>query len=410
MTEEKPADHELSHIDPQGLLRLMSLVAVISIIVIITVASFGIYEVFQRHIIRGAEDDAVSLSELILAHERKNLSGPAQKDALSITPQNISRLDRRFRSFLKPFNIVKIKIYDRERRIIYSTDPSIIGHIDDTNPRLDNALAGHNDSKLENKESVIDLAEEQQIDVDVVETYVPIRSAQGDVIGCFEIYADVTRYRGEINGGVITSALLLTLILAAVCGASYLVVRKGTNQLRLAQDRLRHLATIDPLTGAFNRGEILSRARKETSRLRRSGEQTPSRSIALVMLDLDRFKNINDTLGHIAGDLVLRQVTRRIKLELRDYDLFGRYGGEEFLAILPATNLSSAVSVAERMRRAVGDTPLDIEGQSLQVTVSLGVAVISGEALDLTGALKEADEALYRAKNAGRNRVCSEKA
>ncbi len=405
MTEDNLNDHKLRHINPQGLLRLMSLLAVISIIVIITGASIGIYKVFHQHIIRGAEEEAVNLSELILAHEGKNLTGPAQKDILSITPQNIGRLDRRLRSFLHPFNIVKIKIYAPDRRIIYSTDHSIIGHIDDNNLRLENALAGLNDSKLEYKDTVIDLAEEEKFDMDVVETYVPIRSDQGEILGVFEIYTDVTRYRDEINRGVVTSALLLTLILSVVCGVSFLIVRKGTNQLRLAQEKLRHLATVDQLTGAFNRAEILLRARKETSRLRRAGERSSANAIALIMLDLDRFKNINDTYGHHAGDLVLRQMTRRIKIELRDYDLFGRYGGEEFLAVLPETNLAAGLATAERIRQAVGKTPFDIEGKSLPVTISLGVAVIASDAVDLTSALKEADEAMYQAKNSGRNRV-----
>jgi diguanylate cyclase (GGDEF)-like protein len=407
MTGDKQTEPDLKRINPADLLRLMTLVACISIIIIITVASFGIYEVFQQHIIRGAEEDAVSLSELILAHEGKNLAGARHQDRLSIPAQNLGRLDRKFRSFLQPFNIIKIKIYDRDRRIIYSTDPSIIGRVDESNPRLENALAGQNDSKLETKETVTDLAEEQQIDVDVVESYVPIRFDQGEVLGCFEIYTDVSRYHGAINRGVLTSALLLTLILAVVFGASFLVVRKGTRQLHQAQDSLRHMATIDPLTGAFNRGEIMARARKETSRLRRCSERTASNTIALIMLDLDRFKNVNDKFGHLAGDLVLRQTTRRIKIELRDYDLFGRYGGEEFLAVLPATDLAAAITVAERMRRAVGDTPFDIEGKSLPVTISLGVSVIASDAIDLTGALKQADEALYQAKNSGRNRVCT---
>jgi len=406
MKEQNQTDPNPPQINPGELLKQMSLVAVVSMLVILSLTSYGIYQVFTRQVIQAAEEDAVNLSELILAHEGQNLVGIARKGGVEIPRQNLERLDRRFRTFLKPFDIVKIKIYNLERKIIYSTDPTIVGHIDDGNPRLENALAGNNDSKLENKDTVIDLSEEKKIDVDVVETYVPIRDAQQQVRGCFELYMDVTRYRNGIYSSVLASTGILGLILVVVFGASFLVVRQGTNQLREAQESLKRIASTDPLTGAYNRGEILARARKETSRLRRMSERVPNKSIALVMLDLDRFKLINDRHGHLAGDLVLRQMTRRIKIELRDYDLFGRYGGEEFLAVLPATDLPSALSVAERMRRAVGDIPFDIEGQSLPVTVSLGVSVISGEAFDLTGALKEADEALCRAKNSGRNRVC----
>jgi diguanylate cyclase (GGDEF)-like protein len=136
-------------------------------------------------------------------------------------------------------------------------------------------------------------------------------------------------------------------------------------------------------------------------------DRSPDRSIALVMIDLDRFKAINSRYGHLTGDMVLRQVVRRIKLELRDYDLFGRYGGEEFLAVLPGAELAAALAVAERMRRAVGNTPFDAEGQSLPITISLGVAALSGEVLDLTGALQQAEAALAMAKQSGRNQVCA---
>ncbi|MEJ2199815.1 MAG: GGDEF domain-containing protein [Desulfuromonadaceae bacterium] len=406
MTSNKQMDPEPSHLNPQGLLRLMTLVAGISILIIISAASFGIYKVFQYHIIRGAEKDAVRLSQLILAYEGKCLTDSDSRQMLSITPQDIAPLDLRFRAFLHPFGIVKIKIYDLEHRIIYSTDKSIIGHLDPNNQRLQRALTGVNDSKLEYKETVIDLAEEAQIDVDVVETYVPIRSEQGAILGCFEIYANVTHYREEINRGVITSALLLTLILGCVFGASFMLLRKSTYQLRQAQDRLRRMAITDPLTGAFTRREILTLARKEISRLNRAGDPTTVSPIALVMIDLDHFKNINDKFGHISGDQVLHQATRRIKLELRDYDLFGRYGGEEFLAVLPATDLDSALSVAERMRKAVCELPFDVGGRSLPITVSMGVSIIQGDAGDLLDALRRADEALYRAKKSGRNRVC----
>ena len=407
MKEDNLTDPSSPRINPGGLLKLLSLVAAVSMLIILSLTSYGIYRVFTHQVIQSAEEDAVKLSHLIMAHEGKGLIGSAQKEGVKIPPAKREHLDRRFRTFLKPFDIVKIKIYNLERKIIYSTDSTIIGHVDDNNPRLENGLAGNNDSKLEKKETVIDLAEEEKIDVDVVETYVPILDAQQQVMGCFELYLDVSRYRHEIYRAVVAATVILGLILLVVFGASFLVVRQGTNQLREAQEHLKRLASTDPLTGAFNRGEILARARKEASRLRRMSERVPENSIALVMIDIDRFKLINDRHGHLAGDLVLRQMTRRIKIELRDYDLFGRYGGEEFLVVLPSTDRISAVTVAERMRRAVCDTPFDIEGQGLPVSVSLGVSVVSSEALDLTGALKEADEALYRAKNAGRNQVCS---
>lgn len=400
--KEITAIERMPRLDPDGLMRLMSWVTVLSLLIILSLAGYGIHRVFTAHVIHNAEETAVRLSELLSSEGRLLLD---KSGHLTLSTSNRERLDHRLRTLSSPFDVVKIKIYDAKGKILYSTDPGIIGQIDDQNPRLDRALGGQPDSRLESRETVLDLADEQQFDVDVVETYVPILDDH-QVAGCFELYMDVTRYREEIRRGVLAATGLLALILAGVFTAAFLVVRRGVLQLRLAQEHLTQLASIDPLTGAFNRGEILNRARKEASRLRRSMNQSPEQAIALVMVDIDRFKAINDRHGHLVGDTVLRQVVRRIKIELRDYDLFGRYGGEEFLAVLPGTDSPAAVAVAERMRLAVGKTPFDVEGQNLPVTISLGVAVLSGEVLDLTGTLQRADEALSRAKSTGRDRVC----
>jgi len=400
--KEITAIEHMPRLDPNGLMRLMSWVAAVSLLVILTLAGYGIHRVFTAHVIHNAEETAVGLSELLSGEGRLLLDKSGQ---LTLSAPNRERLDHRLRTLSAPFDVVKIKIYDTKGKILYSTDPGIVGQIDGGNPRLAKALAGQVDSRLESRETVLDLAEEQQFDVDVVETYVPILDDH-QIAGCFELYMDVTRYREEIRRGVLAATGLLALILVGVFSAAFLVVRRGVVQLREAQEQLEKLASIDPLTGAFNRGEILNRARKEASRLRRAMNQSPEQAIALVMIDIDRFKAINDRHGHLVGDTVLRQVVRRIKIELRDYDLFGRYGGEEFLAILPGTDAPAAVAVAERMRRAVGETPFDVDGRNLPVTISLGVAVLAGEILDLTGTLQRADEALSQAKSTGRDRVC----
>jgi diguanylate cyclase (GGDEF)-like protein len=128
--------------------------------------------------------------------------------------------------------------------------------------------------------------------------------------------------------------------------------------------------------------------------------------VAVILADLDHFKRINDTLGHLAGDSVLRQVAQRLHHSVRPYDAVGRYGGEEFLIVLPGCDGDSALSLAERLRQAIASDRIDAEGTEVAITLSLGVAVSSGEAqLDAVELLRAADAALYEAKNAGRNRV-----
>ncbi len=166
-----------------------------------------------------------------------------------------------------------------------------------------------------------------------------------------------------------------------------------------AQQKLVAAATTDPLTGLVNRAHVQERAQVELSGGRRRGEP-----IALVLADVDHFKRINDELGHAAGDEVLVRMAKLMRDNLRDIDVLARWGGEEFLALLPASSGASAAAVAERMRQAVVDTPIEIGGRTVNLTMSFGVAEIDGVA-DLQAATARADQALYISKHGGRNRV-----
>ncbi|MSO89785.1 MAG: PleD family two-component system response regulator [Rhodospirillaceae bacterium] len=177
------------------------------------------------------------------------------------------------------------------------------------------------------------------------------------------------------------------------------------------QDRLRtnyennlSLAFIDTLTGLHNRRYLDVHFRTLAERL-----PVHRKIIAVQMIDIDRFKPINDTYGHAAGDEVLRAVAQRIARNLRGFDTVIRWGGEEFVVIMPETTMKQAMMVAERLRRRIADSPITLPPPvgNVQVTISIGVAAtvpggVPGDAL-----LREADIALYRAKNEGRNRVCA---
>jgi diguanylate cyclase (GGDEF)-like protein len=163
--------------------------------------------------------------------------------------------------------------------------------------------------------------------------------------------------------------------------------------------RVRELATMDPLTGVFNRRHFFELARLEVERCARYG-----RALSLLMLDADHFKQINDRYGHLAGDEVLRMIARRCQENLREVDIIGRYGGEEFLVLLPETAAPQALQVAERLRATICAEPVVTEAGAVAARVSIGVASIAAGA---TGSvyqlLDEVDRALYRAKAAGRN-------
>ena len=168
-----------------------------------------------------------------------------------------------------------------------------------------------------------------------------------------------------------------------------------------AEDKLRKLAITDELTGLSNRRRFLELCHMELGRSRRYG--CP---LSLIMMDLDHFKRVNDTWGHQTGDLVLRHLAELCLRHLREVDSMGRVGGEEFAVLLPDTGGVDAVRAAQRLRQAVEEAQIQSpSGQIIKITISLGVASLRSGEEDFTGLMQRADQALYRAKDKGRNRV-----
>ena len=167
------------------------------------------------------------------------------------------------------------------------------------------------------------------------------------------------------------------------------------------QESLRIAATHDALTGIKNRMEILGILKQELARSRRSGSP-----VGIIFLDIDHFKSINDSMGHLAGDSVLKIVSLRLASAVRSYDQVGRYGGEEFLVVLPGCDLTNTETRAEELLRVVRDEPVVTSDGNRLVTVSIGIASSSSaELVEAQELLHCADLALYRAKRNGRNRV-----
>lgn len=175
------------------------------------------------------------------------------------------------------------------------------------------------------------------------------------------------------------------------------------NRAHVYAEILKH-ATLDALTGFYNRRQLEERIKQETASAKRQ-----KTSLCAIMADIDYFKKVNDTYGHAAGDLVLKTVSKIMRSQLREYDIAARYGGEEFAILLPFTNEEEAAMVAERLRKSVENKVIDIskansdiKEKNIQVTISLGIYKFNGKDDDL---LKNADKALYQAKETGRNKV-----
>jgi len=172
-------------------------------------------------------------------------------------------------------------------------------------------------------------------------------------------------------------------------------------ELVSARESMRHAATHDSLTGLLNRGEIVGMLERELERSRRDHQP-----LGVILGDIDHFKNVNDTLGHLFGDEALREIGRRLRAQLRVYDGVGRYGGEEFLMVLPNCDLPNAMLRANELREVIAKTPVLCAGEEKLITMSMGVAVsASDKKNEVEALLRQADAGLYEAKEKGRNRI-----
>ncbi len=181
----------------------------------------------------------------------------------------------------------------------------------------------------------------------------------------------------------------------------HLKIKNLQDDLKRTNELLLELSNTDHLTGLFNRRYLMDALEKEIQRSTRKGG-----NLSMIILDIDNFKQVNDTYGHLQGDVVLKSVAVQLQKELRNYDIAARYGGEEFIAVLPDANLKEALFVADRVRMSIQSTKFDGSLSELGLTVSLGVALFSTEdANSVDSFIKRADDALYRAKANGKNRV-----
>jgi diguanylate cyclase (GGDEF)-like protein len=227
------------------------------------------------------------------------------------------------------------------------------------------------------------------------------RAMLTQAIGLVALYSALYALTKDIVPAGITPLMLdvitymhIGIIFAALCIVSYFYREASVR----AERRMEQLATTDQLTGLANRRKMRELLDQETSRTERT-----SRTFSLVLGDVDLFKKINDTFGHDFGDYVLRTVSDVLRNTAREHDVVARWGGEEFLILLPETEFRGALDAAERFRSAMEKQPFSNDGETFDVTMTFGVAVFAlGE--DIAETMKRADRALYEGKHSGRNR------
>lgn len=215
--------------------RYFQISSLAAIVVILIVAGLGLRFIFRNLVLYEAERDATRISNALRDSEMQRFIKTNDKgeESLIIAEQEEDELDRRMRVFLSPFDIVKIKVFDSETRIVYSTDREIIGRLDRENAKLATALSGSPISKHESKDTVWDLADEERKDVEIVETYVPIRGREGTIIGSFEIYKDVTYDLANADGTLVRAGAVLSVTVLSVFTMLSFVIRRASRAIHL---------------------------------------------------------------------------------------------------------------------------------------------------------------------------------
>ena len=295
-----------------------------------------------------------------------------------------------------PTAVARVKIWDRAYKVVYSDDHDLIGRTFPPSDELEDALRGEVASEVSSLEKQENSAE-RGLDQSLLEVYVPLRFGS-DVLGAFEIYRPYRPVEAEITHQTRRLMIVLLAGLSFLYVALYRIVSRASRTLRRQADENAYQATHDSLTDLPNRTLFLDRVTQALLTSRRDGAQA-----AVMILDIDGFKEINDTLGHRTGDAVLKQVGARLRLTLRESDSVARLGGDEFAVLLPrVTNGDAALEVADKALRCLED-PFPMESVSLDLGASAGISMFPGDGDGADVLLQRAEVAMYRAKQAGRS-------
>ena len=307
--------------------------------------------------------------------------------------RRIQALDRALRASLDGNEIARIKIWNPEGRVVYASDHGIIGHSFPASEELEEALAGGTASEVSNldaEENVRDRRFGQ-----LLEVYTPLRFDANDApAGAFEVYLLYRPIAALIAHDTRQLYLVLVGGLALLYLALFRIVARASGRLRRQSAENEYLALHDTLTDLPNRTLFHDRAEQAIIVARRE-----STSVALMILDLNRFKEVNDTLGHGNGDRLLQEIGARLRSTLRAGDSVARLGGDEFGVLLPKlAEPGDALAVAEKLRKELRQ-PFALQGVTLDLEASVGIALYPEHGTDVEGLLQRADVAMYVAKD-----------
>ncbi len=326
----------------------------------------------------------------------------------ALSSVDLGRIGQLVNHAVRNTSILKVKIINPSGIVLYSSDPTQTGESKYLNSSFNSAMTGMPATSFSFRKN-FDSFRGRLENRNVVSTYIPIRNnSTQKIIGVFEIYSDVTglfraseRIQLQVGGLVVASMFLIYLILFKMARrADRVVTRQHLERLANAE-RVRYQTYHDQLTGLPNRASFVEQLDSKLDQT--SFDET---TLAVLILDIDQFKLVNDSLGHRAGDELLRIASRRLQKLVRENDLLYRLGGDEFAILTERVSQpSDAAPLAQRVIEAMREA-VDIEGHAIVPTVSIGISVYPKDDTAIEKLVKNADAAMYRAKQAGRNQYC----
>ncbi len=430
------------------LLRYFSLTSFVSILVVAVVLGAFYREIAVRSLIAMGESNNSALTR-VLANSLQPTLTPYLAAAHALPPDGLGKHPGReafsaeLLNLLQGLSVAKVKVYDVRGRTVFSTEPRQIGEDKSANAGFQGARDGRVTSELTHRDqfSAFDGVIENR---DLLSTYIPVRRTPGArVEAVFEVYDDVTPFLARIErtqrmvfvGVLFTLCLLYAVLFVIVRRADRIIrrqykdrevneaalrdahatlerrVEERTIELaranagleaeieerRRADERVVHMAHHDALTGLPNRALLTDRVGQAIARAQRSGDK-----LALLFLDIDRFKNINDSLGHAVGDQLLTAVAARLTASRRGVDTVARLGGDEFIVSLP--DIAGATEAASVAGRILADLtkPFTVAGHELHADASIGIALYPDDGDTAETLVRNADTAMYHAKESGR--------
>jgi diguanylate cyclase (GGDEF)-like protein len=386
----------------QGRLRRLSAqltlnrqVALLSIVPIVALG-FILARVLQAQIVERTLADE-SEAARIIAHIGIEPHLSPQDLRTGLTPAGIRALDQQLSARSVTQDLARIKIWNSHFKVIYSDDHSLIGRTLPPSDDLLHALAGRpDDADVVNPRPHTETASEVGLG-ELVEVYVPLRFASsGPPEGAFEIYLSYRPVASALARDKRTIALLVAVGLALLWAILYRIVARASRRLRRQSRESYRLARYDQLTGLPNRTLFIERVANAVRQ-----ERSQDGAVAVLLIDLDHFTEVNNTLGEANGDELLREVARRLRDELPGETLVARLGGDEYAVLCPRTDgVADALRIATALQASL-EAPVSLNGVALNVEASIGVAVMGEHAHDPDALLQHADAALAHVRSRG---------